>query len=297
MKDYLVKSVAFNNQVRAYAVTATQTTEEARRRHQMFPGASIAMGRSLSACVMMGAMMKGESQITIRLNGGGPLGTILIDANTKGSVRGYVSNPQVEEEFQNLDIASLVGVNGEIVITKGDRSGQPYVGHVPLVSGEIGEDLCYYYTHSEQTPTSVGVGVLVNEDSSIQAAGGFILQLLPNTSDETIEEISERLEMLPSISKLISQGLTPEQLLEQVLGENQVTVMERLPVEFDCTCSHERIANALISLGVEELDEMIQEDGKAEAHCHFCNEYYHFNQTDLELLKESAQRKVNQIND
>lgn len=292
MKDYLVKSVAFNNQVRAYAVTTTETTEEARRRHQTFPGASIVMGRSLSAGVMMGAMMKGESQVSIRLNGGGPLGTILIDADAKGSVRGYVSNPQVTEEYQSLDIASLVGSNGEMVITKDNGSGNPYTGHVPLVSGEIGEDLSFYFTNSEQTPTSVGVGILLNEDASIQASGGFILQLLPNTSEETIQEISDRLEKLPSISKLISEGSTPEQLLEQVLGENQVTITERLPVQFDCSCSRDRISLALVSLGVDELEDMIQEDGKAEAHCHFCNEFYHFDKTDLEELKGEAQSKA-----
>ena len=195
MKDYLVKAIAYNDQVRAYAVITTETVGEAQRRHQTWPTASAALGRSMTASVILGAMLKGEAA-TVRKDGGGPIGTILVDANTQGEVRGYVTNPQTHFDLNaqgKLDVQQAVGTNGMLTVSKDIGLQQPFVGHVPLISGELGDDFTSYIVHSEQVPSSVGVGVLVNPDQTIQAAGGFIIQLLPGTNDETITRIEERL--------------------------------------------------------------------------------------------------------
>ncbi|MFP7159391.1 Hsp33 family molecular chaperone HslO [Priestia aryabhattai] len=290
MKDYLVKAIAYNNQVRAYAVTTTETIEEARRRHNMLPVASVVLGRSMTAGAILGAMLKGEEKLTIIINGGGPIGTILVDTNAKGEVRGYVSNPQVNTGLnqQNLlDIKSVVGTNGILSITKDIGLNQPFIGSVPLVSGEINEDFSSYLLHSEQIQSFVDVGVLVNSDFTIQAAGGFIIQFLPNTEENTIRLIKDSLQNSPYISSMIQKGVTPEQILRQVLGEENISILETLPVHFQCQCSRERISNAIVSLGRNEIQDMIDTDGQAEVQCHFCNESYHFTKEDLEtLLKE-----------
>ena len=291
MKDYLVKAIAYNDQVRAYAVITTETVGEAQRRHQTWPTASAALGRSMTASVILGAMLKGEEKITVKIDGGGPIGTILVDANTKGEVRGYVTNPQTHFDLNaqgKLDVQQAVGTNGMLTVSKDIGLQQPFVGHVPLVSGELGDDFTSYIVHSEQVPSSVGVGVLVNPDQTIQAAGGFIIQLLPGTNDETITRIEERLKEIMPISSMVEQGMTPEQILEQVLGAENVKFLEKMPIHFQCQCSKERITNAIVSLGSEEIQDMIQTDGKADAQCHFCNENYHFSKKDLELLLEDA---------
>lgn len=291
MKDYLVKAIAYNDQVRAYAVITTETVGEAQRRHQTWPTASAALGRSMTASVILGAMLKGEEKITVKIDGGGPIGTILVDANTKGEVRGYVTNPQTHFDLNaqgKLDVQQAVGTNGMLTVSKDIGLQQPFVGHVPLISGELGDDFTSYIVHSEQVPSSVGVGVLVNPDQTIQAAGGFIIQLLPGTNDETITRIEERLKEIMPISSMVEQGMTPEQILEQVLGAENVKFLEKMPIHFQCQCSKERITNAIVSLGSEEIQDMIQTDGKADAQCHFCNENYHFSKKDLELLLEDA---------
>ncbi len=217
MRDYLVKAFAHNKQVRAYAAITTETIEEARRRHEMLAVASMVLGRSVTAGVILGAMLKGEEKLTIKMNGGGPIGTILVDANAKGEVRGYVSNPHAHAGYNQqglLDIKSAVGQNGILSVTKDIGLNHPFIGQVPITSGEIGEDFASYLLHSEQVPSSVGVGVLVNQDSTIQAAGGFIIQLMPNTEEETIRFIEERIQTMPSISSMIREGVTPEQILQ-----------------------------------------------------------------------------------
>ncbi|MFP5109503.1 Hsp33 family molecular chaperone HslO [Neobacillus sp. C211] len=287
MKDYLVKAIAHNKQVRAYAAITTETIEEARRRHDMLAVSSVVLGRSMTAGVILGAMLKGEEKLTIKMNGGGPIGTILVDANAKGEVRGYVSNPHsylVESQQGLLDIKSAVGTNGILSVTKDIGLYHPFIGQVPIASGEIGEDFASYLLHSEQVTSSVGVGVLVNPDFTIQAAGGFIIQLMPNTEEETIGFIEERLQTMPSISSMIGQGITPEQILQQILGEENVSVLETMPVEFQCECSRDRISNGILSLGSEEIQDMINTDGHAEAQCHFCNESYYYSKDDLEKL-------------
>lgn len=291
MKDYLVKALGYNGQVRAYAVATTETVGEAQRRHHTWPTASAALGRAVTAGVMMGAMLKGDEKLTIKIEGGGPIGVILVDSNAKGEVRGYVTNPQVHfdlNEHGKLDVRRAVGTEGMMSVVKDIGLRDYFTGQVPIVSGELGEDFTYYFTVSEQVPSSVGVGVLVNPDNTIQSAGGFIIQLMPGTEDETITEIENHLQTIPPVSKMVQMGLTPEEILEQLLGEGHVQVLEKMPVSFECQCSRERISNALISLGKEEIEDMIETDGKAEAQCHFCNEKYHFSKEDLEELVKEA---------
>jgi molecular chaperone Hsp33 len=291
MNDYLVKALAYDGQVRAYAARTTATVGEAQRRHYTWPTASAALGRSMTASVMLGAMMKGEEKLTIKINGGGPLGTILVDANAKGEVRGYVSNPQTHfdlNEQGKLDVRRAVGTEGTLSVSKDIGLMQPFVGQVPIVSGELGEDFTHYIVTSEQVPSSVGVGVIVNPDNTIQASGGFIIQLLPGTSEEVIVQIEQRLAEIPTISNMVRQGMTPEEILEEVLGSGNVKVLDNMPVQFQCQCSRERIHRAIISLGTEEIQDMIVEDGQAEAQCHFCNEKYLFTKENLEEMLETA---------
>ncbi|WP_423408692.1 Hsp33 family molecular chaperone HslO [Heyndrickxia sp. MSNUG] len=291
MNDYLVKALAFDGQIRAYAVKSTETVGEAQRRHYTWPVASAALGRTMTAGLMMGAMLKGDDKLTIKIAGGGPLGPILVDSNARGEVRGYVTNPHVHfdlNEHGKLDVRRGVGTDGTLSVVKDIGMRDYFTGQVPLVSGELGEDFTYYFVTSEQVPSSVGVGVLVNPDNSIKAAGGFIIQLMPGTSDETITYIENRLKEIPPVSKLIDKGLSPEELLEELLGKENVKVLETSPVSFECNCSKERFHNALISLGSEELRDMIETDGQAEAHCHFCNEKYLYTKEELEEMEKEA---------
>ncbi|MEG9298859.1 Hsp33 family molecular chaperone HslO [Mangrovibacillus sp. Mu-81] len=293
MNDYLVKALAYDGQVRAYAVNSTEAVGEAQRRHDTWPTASAALGRSISAGVMMGAMLKGENKLTVKVEGGGPIGAILVDSNAKGEVRGYVTNPHVHfdlNEHGKLDVRRAVGTSGTLSVVKDIGMRDHFSGQVPIVSGELGEDFTYYFVTSEQVPSSVGVGVLVNPDHSILAAGGFILQLMPGTEDETITKIEERLSKIPPISKLIEKGLTPEEVLEEVLGKGEVKILEKMPVSFKCQCSKDRFANAIISLGESEIQDIIDEDQQAEAKCHFCNETYVFSDKELEELKDEAKK-------
>jgi len=240
---------------------------------------------------MMSSMLKGEEKLTVKVEGDGPLGPILVDANAKGEVRGYVTHPQVHFDLNKhgkLDVRRAVGTSGFLSVVKDIGLRDYFTGQVPLISGELGEDFTYYFVKSEQVPSSVGVGVLVNPDNTILAAGGFVIQLLPGTDDETITEIEERLKTIPPISKLIEQGLTPEEILEEVLGKRNVRFLETQPVAFKCTCSKERFADAIVSLGKDEIADMIETDGKAEAQCHFCNETYQYNREELEELLEDA---------
>ncbi|RST71154.1 Hsp33 family molecular chaperone HslO [Siminovitchia acidinfaciens] len=291
MSDYMIKALAFDKQVRAYAVNSTETVGEAQRRHQTWPTASAALGRAVTAGVMMGAMLKGEEKLTVKVEGGGPIGAIIVDSDAKGHVRGYVSNPQVHfdlNEEGKLDVRRAVGTDGTLTVVKDIGLRDNFSGQVPIVSGELGEDFTYYFAISEQTPSSVGVGVLVNPDNSILAAGGFIIQLMPGTDEETISKIEESITKTPPVSKMIQDGLTPEEILNQLLGEENVTILEKMPVEFRCACSKERFGRAIISLGKAEIQDMITEDGKADTQCHFCNEEYHFTKEELEELKEEA---------
>ncbi|PHF06904.1 redox-regulated molecular chaperone HslO [Bacillus wiedmannii] len=290
MKDYLVKALAFDGEVRAYSVRTTNTVSEAQRRHDTWRTASAALGRSLTAGTMMGAMLKGDQKLTIKVEGNGPIGPILVDAHANGDVRGYVTNPHVDfegTEQGKLRVYQAVGTEGFVTVIKDIGMREPFIGQSPIVSGELGEDFTYYFAVSEQTPSSVGVGVLVNGDDSVLAAGGFILQIMPGAQEETISFIEDRLQKIPPVSTLIERGLSPEELLYAVLGEDKVKVLETMDVQFNCTCSRERIESVLISLGKTELEQIREEEEETEVHCHFCNERYKFSKEDITNLIES----------
>lgn len=292
MKDYLVRALAFDGQVRAYSTITTHAVSEAQRRHDTWRTASAALGRSLTAGVMMGAMLKGDQKLTIKVEGNGPIGHILVDANAHGEVRGYVAHPHVDFEANEngkLRVYEAVGTEGYVTIIKDIGLREPFVGQVPIISGELGEDFTYYFAASEQTPASVGVGVLVNGDDSILAAGGFVLQMMPGAEEETITFIEKRLNEIPPISKLIEDGLTPEEILYSILDKENVKVLDRLDVTFQCTCSRERIEGVLSSLGIEELRKIQDEEEETEVHCHFCNERYTFSKQDIGNLIDSLQ--------
>ncbi|GAA0311212.1 molecular chaperone Hsp33 [Gracilibacillus halotolerans] len=287
MTDYLLKATAFNGEVRAYAIRSTETVEEARRRQDTWATASAALGRTITISTMLGAMLKGEDKLTVKIEANGPMGAIVADANAKGEVRGYCTNPHVDFESNaqgKLDVRRAVGTEGTLSIVKDLGLKTHFTGQVPIVSGEISEDFTYYLANSEQVPSAVGAGVLVDTDYTILAAGGFIVQLLPGASEFTISKIEKSIENMPPISKLIQEGKSPEEVLEVVLG-NDLTIHEKMPVTFHCPCSRERISNAIISLGNDEIDSMIKEDKGAEATCNFCNEIYRFNVEELEALK------------
>ncbi|WP_330501940.1 Hsp33 family molecular chaperone HslO [Peribacillus frigoritolerans] len=293
MKDYLIKALGYEGQVRAYAVSTTDTVGEAQRRHYTWPTASAALGRAMTAGVMMGGMLKGEEKLTIKIEGGGPIGSILVDSNAKGEVRGYVTHPQTHfdlNEQGKLDVRKAVGTDGLLTVVKDIGLRDYFSGQVPLVSGELGEDFTYYFVTSEQVPSSVGVGVLVNPDNSILAAGGFIIQLMPGTSEDTISKIEKRLSTITPVSKMIQKGMTPEEILTEILGEGNVNILEKMDVQFSCQCSRERIATALISLGQAEIRDIIDTDGQAEAHCHFCNQTYQFSKEELEELEAETKK-------
>ncbi|ASS69575.1 Hsp33 family molecular chaperone HslO [Bacillus atrophaeus] len=290
--DYLVKALAYNGKVRAYAADTTDMVNEAQRRHDTWPTASAAIGRTMTATLMLGAMLKGDNKLTVKVEGGGPIGAIVADANAKGEVRAYVSNPHVHfdlNEHGKLDVRRAVGTDGTLSVVKDVGMRDYFTGQVELVSGELGDDFTYYLVSSEQVPSSVGVGVLVNPDNTILASGGFILQLLPGTDEETITKIEQRLSQVEPISKLIQKGLTPEEILEEVLGEKP-DILETMPVKFHCPCSKERFTTAILGLGKKEIQDMIEEDGQAEAECHFCNEKYLFTKEELEELRDETTR-------
>lgn len=285
MSDYLVRALAFNGSVRAFAVRTTDTIGEAQRRHQTWPTASAALGRSMTAAVMMGAMLKGEDKLTVKVEGKGPIGPMIIDSNAKGEVRGYVTNPQTHfdlNEQGKLDVRRAVGDEGTLTIVKDLGLRDFFTGQVPIVSGELGEDFTYYFTVSEQVPSAVGLGVLVNPDNSILAAGGFVIQLMPGADDETITIIEEHLGKMKPVSTMIERGLTPEELLFEILGKENVQILDSMPVAFECNCSKDRFGSAIISLGESEIRDMISEDGGAEASCHFCMETYNYSVDELE---------------
>ncbi|WP_138419974.1 Hsp33 family molecular chaperone HslO [Aquibacillus sediminis] len=287
MEDYLIKATAFKGTVRAYAVQSTNTVEEARRRQDTWATASAALGRTITITAMMGAMLKGKDNLTVKLEGNGPIGAVVADGNAKGEVRGYISNPHVDfdlNEKGKLDVARAVGTQGNLSVVKDLGLKDHFTGQVPIVSGEVSEDFTYYFATSEQVPSAVGAGVLVNPDHTILASGGFILQVMPGAQDDTIDQIEKRIGSIPPISRLIKEGNSPEEILTKLLGED-VKIHDKMPVQFSCRCSKERIEQAIKGLGNEEIDKMIEEDHGAEATCHFCNEIYSFNEDELQELK------------
>jgi len=289
MSDYLIKGTAFNDTVRAYAIRSTDLVGEACRRQDTWATASAALGRTITISAMMGSMLKGDDKLTVKIEGDGPIGHIIADSNANGEVRGYVSNPHVDfdlNEKGKLDVRRAVGTTGTLSVVKDLGMRNHFTGSVPIVSGEVSEDFTYYFATSEQVPSAVGAGVLVNPDLTILAAGGFIIQMMPGAADETITFIEKRIQNMPPISSLIQEGYMPEDILNEIFKEADWKYLEKQEVEFKCQCSKERVENAIAGLGNEEINAMIHEDGGAEAVCHFCNETYYLTKEELEALKQ-----------
>lgn len=285
--DYIVKALAFDGQIRAYSALTTETVQEAQTRHYTWPTASAALGRTMTATVMMGAMLKGDQKLTVTLDGQGPIGKVIADADAKGNVRGYVTNPQTHfplNDIGKLDVSRAVGTSGSLTVVKDVGMKDYFSGSSPIVSGEVGDDFTYYFAKSEQVPSSVGLGVLVNPDNSIKASGGFIIQVMPGAKDETITKLEDAINNMTPVSKLIDQGLSPEELLYEVLGKENVQILEELPTQFECNCGHDKFLNAIKGLGEAEINSMIEEDHGAEAECHFCRSKYEYSEDELQAL-------------
>lgn len=293
MTDYIVRATAADNQIRAFAITSRELVEKARQIHNTSPVATAALGRLLSAGAMMGAMMKGDDDLlTLQIRGDGPLGGITVTADSQARVKGYVHEPAVlipANEKGKLDVSGAIG-NGMLQVIKDLGLKEPYVGQTELQTGEIAEDLTYYFATSEQIPSSVGLGVLLNKDNTVRQAGGFIIQLMPFTDDKVIDALEAKLANMTSVTALLDQGLTPEQLLEELLGDFGLTVNDTIPAEFYCNCSKERVEKAIISIGSKEIREMIQEGKAVEVKCHFCNHAYTFNIEELKVILNRAKR-------
>ncbi|MGO3780887.1 MAG: Hsp33 family molecular chaperone HslO [Enterococcus viikkiensis] len=289
MSDYLVKALAYEGFVRAYAVNATETVAEAQRRHDTWNTASAALGRTLVGGLMLGATLKGEDRLTVKIDGDGPAGAIVVDSNGKGEVKGYIKNPHISlplNEIGKIDVRGAVGTEGMFTVIKDLGLKEPFSGQTPIVSGEIGEDFTYYLAVSEQIPSAVGVSVLVDTDDSIKTAGGFMIQIMPGASDEIIDQIEARLKETARISTLLDEGQTPEEILENLLATDDVFFLETMPVQFKCDCSKEKFASAIITLGAEQIQELIDQDHGAEAVCAFCNNKYQYSEEDLYELKQ-----------
>ena len=293
MKDYLIRATAANGQVRAFGVTSRELTETAKNAHDTSPVATAALGRLMSAAVMMGADLKGENDLlTLRMEGDGPMGGLLATADSHGNVKGYAFHPEVllpPNAKGKLDVGGALGA-GMLSVVKDIGLKEPYVGQTNLVSGEIAEDLTYYYAASEQIPCSIALGVLMNKDNTVRQAGGFMIQLLPGASDELIDRLEERLGELPSITALLDAGKTPEEILSGLLGDFDMEILEKKPVQFHCDCSRERVERAIVSIGKKEIREMIEEGKPIEAGCQFCNKKYSFSVEELEELLQKAVR-------
>lgn len=286
-QDYIVKALAYDGQIRAYSALTTETVQEAQTRHYTWPTASAALGRTMTATLMMGAMLKGDQKLTVTVDGQGPIGKITADADAKGNVRGYVSQPQTHfplNDAGKLDVRRAVGVDGALSVVKDVGMKDYFTGSSPIVSGELGDDFTYYFAKSEQVPSSVGLGVLVNPDNSIKAAGGFIIQVMPGADDKVISQLEDAISNMTPVSKLIEQGLTPEEILEEVLGKDNLQILETMPAQFECNCGHDKFLNAIRSLGEAEIESMIKEDYGAEAQCHFCRNKYHYSEEELRDL-------------
>ena len=277
MSDYIIRATAAQGQVRAFAATTRDTVEFARNAHNTSP--------------VMGAMMKGETDLlTIKIEGDGPIGGLTVTANAKGDVKGYAFHPEVmlpPNEKGKLDVGGALGI-GVLTVIRDIGMKEPYVGQTILVSGEIAEDLTYYFTASEQTPSSVALGVLMNRENTVRQAGGFILQIMPGATEEVIAGLEQKLAQITSITSLLDEGKTPEEILEYILGDYDMEILDQMPVRFHCNCSQEKIAKALISVGRQELQQMIEEGETIEVNCHFCNHHYPVTIEELQHLLVQA---------
>ncbi|WMC94498.1 Hsp33 family molecular chaperone HslO [Kineothrix sp. MB12-C1] len=290
MIDYMVRATAADAQIRAFAATTRGIVEEMRQIHNTSPVVSAALGRLLTAGIMMGSMLKGDDDIlTLQVNGDGPMKGMTVTADAQGRVKGYANEPQVflpANARGKLDVGGAVG-NGYLSVIKDMGLKEPYIGQTVLQTGEIAEDLTYYFATSEQVPSSVGLGVLMEKDNTVKQAGGFIIQLMPFASDETILALEENLLQFSSVTSVLDAGNTPEQMLELLLGNMGVQITDTMEVGYACNCSKERVEKAIVSIGKKDIQEMIDDGKEIEVNCHFCNESYTFSVDELKkMVKE-----------
>lgn len=292
MKDYITKAVTFDGKIRAYSAVTTEVVKKAFEIHDTYPVVTAALGRALTGASLMGTMLKGENdKLTLQIRGDGPIGGLVVTSDNKGNVKGYVNNPYVNVEPRDdgkLNVGKAVGKNGYLNVVRDMGLKEPYASQVDLVSGEIAEDLTVYFAKSEQVPTVVALGVLLDKEKIVKAAGGYIIQLMPQADESVIDNIEKILPTLPSVTQMISDGLNDQDILANVLNGYAIKFLDRIEPAYYCDCSKEKVEKALISIGKEELNKLIKEDKKAELNCHFCNKKYVFKLYDLkELLKQA----------
>lgn len=290
-KDYMVRATAMDGEIRAFAVTSKDTVETARQIHDTYPTATAALGRLLSAGLMMGADMKDDDDlITVKIDCQGPIKGLLATADRNGHVKGYVSNPAVDlppNDKGKLDVGGALDL-GVLSVIKDIGLKEPYIGQTILITGEIAEDITYYYATSEQIPSSVALGVLMNKDNTVRQAGGFMIQLMPGAGDETAEALEKKIGEIDGITSMLDKGMSPEDILTYILGDFGLRINERTDCSYRCDCSRERVLRALLSIGKKDLEEMIEENKDVEMECHFCGRKYTFTPKELkELVKEA----------
>ncbi len=289
--NYIIKATAANGMMRAFVCDSKEMVEKARTSHFTTPVATAALGRTLTAGAMMASMMKGDKDVlTIKIQGDGPLHSIIVTADSKGNVKGYVANPNVDLPLNakgKLDVAEAVGI-GVLTVIKDIGLKEPYVGDVELFTSEIAEDITYYYAVSEQTPSSVALGVLIDKDQSVKASGGFIIQLMPNCSEEIIQKLEEKLKTIKPVTTMLDEGMTPKDILEFILGDFGLEIHEECDFRFACDCNKDKVEKVLISVGKKELQSMIDDNENINLNCHFCNENYEFSVDELKEILEKA---------
>lgn len=290
MGDYLVRGTAANETIRAFAVSSTEMTAKARELHYTLPVVTAALGRLLSAGAMMGSMMKGDKdKLTIQMNGDGPIGQMTVTVDSHGNVKGFPENPDVNIPLKRpgkLDVGAAVG-HGIMTVSMDLGLDEPYNGQVEIQTGEIGDDLAYYFTVSEQTPAVVGLGVKIDTDSSVKVAGGYIIQVMPNVEEATISAIEQKVQSADPVTTMLENGMTPEDILEYFLGDLDLNILEKQPVRFHCDCSKEKVARALATISKKDLDDIINDGEEIEVRCHFCNSAYKYSVDELkEIMKK-----------
>ena len=293
MADQLLKALAYDGQIRVLVLDSTEVVREAHRRHQTWHTATAALGRTLAATILLSANLKGEERLSVEILGAGPVGRIMAEGDSNGNVRGFVSNPQVALElnrFGKLDVARAVGLPGVLTVRKLLGKKEIFSGQVPLTSGELAEDFTYYMAVSEQTASSIGLSVLVNQDETVAASGGFMLQVMPGATDETLDDLEQRINELGRFSELLESQESVEDLLDLLVGKGNSEILEKIPVQFYCPNDRAFFEKGLLSIGRDEIEAMIVEDKGAEVVCHYCNDHFDFTEADLrQLLREATE--------
>lgn len=290
MQDYIVRAITADGFVKAMAISSTALVERARNIHHTTPTATAALGRVLTAASMMGNLQKVvDGALTLQIKGGGPLGTILATSDATGNVRGYVTNPSItllEKYAGKLDVGAAVGTNGMLTVIRDLRMKEPYIGSIALVSGEIADDVTAYFAQSEQTPTACALGVLIDTNQSVKVAGGYLIQLLPGAPDELIDKLEAGIQKAGAVTPMLSEGLTPEDIMRRVMPGFTLEFLETTPVAYKCYCSRERVSQTLITLGKKDLQELVEDNKPIRIECQFCDTVYEFSPQEVrELLK------------